>query len=65
MQNFIVLGIIPGTNIQTTFSFWLGVAGVLLLVAAMPHIIRIAQALYRMVLHVRLAWAIERWEIVA
>ncbi len=25
MQNFIVLGIIPGTNYQTTFSFWLTV----------------------------------------
>lgn len=27
MENFIVLGIIPGTDYQTTFSFWLGVAG--------------------------------------
>lgn len=25
MQNFIVLGIIPGTNIQTDLNFWLGV----------------------------------------
>jgi hypothetical protein len=23
MQNFIVLGIIPGTNFQTSFNFWL------------------------------------------
>jgi hypothetical protein len=26
MQNFIVLGIIPGTSIQLTFNFWLYVA---------------------------------------
>lgn len=26
MQSFIVLGIIPGTNIQTTLNFWLVVA---------------------------------------
>lgn len=26
MQSFIVLGIIPGTNIQTTLNFWVGVA---------------------------------------
>ncbi|HSX15757.1 MAG TPA: hypothetical protein VLF40_03115 [Candidatus Saccharimonadales bacterium] len=29
MQNFIVLGIVPGTNVQTTFSFWLAVGGTL------------------------------------
>jgi hypothetical protein len=26
MQSFIVLGIIPGTNLQLTFNFWLYVA---------------------------------------
>lgn len=29
MQSFIVLGIIPGTNIQTNLNFWLVVAGLL------------------------------------
>jgi len=29
MQSFIVLGIIPGTNIQTTLNFWI-VVGILL-----------------------------------
>jgi hypothetical protein len=26
MQTFIVLGLVPGTNIQLTFNFWLYVA---------------------------------------
>jgi len=33
MQNFIVLGIVPGTDFQITFSFWLAAAGTL---AALP-----------------------------
>jgi hypothetical protein len=65
MQNFIVLGIIPGTNIQTTFSFWLWVAGTLLFAASLPQLTRTAVALYRIALRVRLAWMIERWEIIA
>ncbi len=26
MQGFIVLGLVPGTNIQLTFNFWLSIA---------------------------------------
>lgn len=29
MQTFIVLGLVPGTNLQLTFTFWLYVAIVL------------------------------------
>jgi hypothetical protein len=40
MQNFIVLGIIPGTSIQLNFSFWLSAA---ILLACLP----VARALWR------------------
>jgi hypothetical protein len=33
MQSFIVLGIIPGTNIQTTLNFWLVVTILFALIA--------------------------------
>ena len=33
MQSFIVLGIIPGTNIQTNLNFWIAVTAVLILFA--------------------------------
>jgi len=38
MQSFIVLGIIPGTNIQTDLNFWVGVTAVLILVSQRAHI---------------------------
>ncbi len=34
MQSFIVLGIIPGTNIQTNLNFWIYVAIVLAILAS-------------------------------
>jgi len=33
MQSFIVLGIVPGTNIQTTLNFWLVVTILLAVIA--------------------------------
>jgi len=35
MQNFIVLGIIPGTNFEATFNFWLSLA---ILLASLPFV---------------------------
>jgi hypothetical protein len=40
MQNFIVLGIIPGTNYQTTFAFWLGLSVALLLLPMLRRLWR-------------------------
>jgi len=40
MQNFIVLGIVPGTNLQLTFDFWLYTAVVLLIVPLMASLWR-------------------------
>jgi hypothetical protein len=39
MQNFIVLGIIPGTDYQTTFTFWLVVAAIVLGLLSLPRIV--------------------------
>lgn len=50
MQNFIVLGIIPGTNFQTTFDFWLGAGAVLF---SLPLLLRLYHK--RHVLHAYLA----------
>ncbi len=30
MQNFIVLGLVPGTHIQLTFTFWLIVSSIVI-----------------------------------
>jgi len=41
MQSFIVLGIIPGTNIQTTLGFWVIISVMLLVVLFRSKIIAI------------------------
>lgn len=40
MQSFIVLGIIPGTDFQTTFNFWIMMAGMLFCAPLVSKIIR-------------------------
>lgn len=56
MQNFIVLGIVPGTNFQTTFSFWLAVS---LVLGSLPVAIRVWRKRHA-VIAVVLAWYIFR-----
>jgi hypothetical protein len=51
MQSFIVLGIVPGTNYQVNFMFWVYV--VLGLFVAMPLISRVARK--RHIVRARLA----------
>jgi len=43
MQSFIVLGIIPGLNIQTNFTFWVSLT---LGVASIPLVLRILRLRY-------------------
>lgn len=54
MQEFLVLGNIPGTNIQITFTAWLYTVCVLLLLTLVlkrsPHV---RQSIYRHVANVR------------
>jgi hypothetical protein len=54
MQSFIVLGIIPGTNLQTTFNFWVMMASMLFCVPLVSKIIRhhMPQRIYQAVLQV-------------
>lgn len=65
MQTFIVLGLVPGTNIQTTFNFWMWVIGVLLFMLALPHLLLLAEKIHYAALALGQAWLTERWEVVA
>lgn len=38
MQNFIVLGLVPGTQIQLTFIFWLGIAAAFFSLLMLVHV---------------------------
>ena len=60
MQSFVVLGIIPGTNFQTTFNFWLTVAVVLLVFAMRKRIVNARHVTQRQLAMWRIARAIER-----
>jgi hypothetical protein len=58
MYSFVVLGIIPGTNISISFSAWLAAAGLLVLVSfrkrvVRPEVVRVRQVLPASVLHRR------------
>ncbi|HUB93302.1 MAG TPA: hypothetical protein VMB52_02260 [Verrucomicrobiae bacterium] len=39
MQSFIVLGIIPGTTIQTTFNFWVALSVLMLVLVLRRQIV--------------------------
>ena len=65
MQNFIVLGIIPGTNLQTTFNFWLSVA---ICTASIPLIAWAWRHRYGVIAYIialRVAWLIDRHQLQA
>ncbi len=44
MQELLVLGLIPGTNIQITFTIWLAAAVAVLLAATYVHRARLIEA---------------------
>ncbi len=65
MQNFIVLGIIPGTNFQTTFNFWLTVAIGLSTLVYMPKLIAMGRQLRLYIAARQIAHTINRFELIA
>jgi hypothetical protein len=50
MYSFIVLGIIPGTNISISFSAWLGLVGLVMVVVLRPRLARSQSVSMRQVL---------------
>lgn len=63
MEEFIVLGIIPGTNYQTTFTFWMAVSAV---VAAIPVFVSLWRRRYTLIsfgLSLYIAWWISRRQL--
>jgi hypothetical protein len=65
MQNFIVLGIIPGTNIQTNFGFWIGMAAVFGLLLTRYRWVTIGARARNYLLLRKIARTIDRFDLVA
>ena len=65
MQNFIVLGIVPGTNYQITFSFWLEVVLLLCMVINIPRIIHFGRYVWRTYMLYRIARTISHLDLIA
>lgn len=65
MQNFIVLGIIPGTNIQTNLNFWLLVAVGLVGFILRLHILAGLERLQRYLVIRRIARTINHLDLIS
>jgi hypothetical protein len=65
MQNFIVLGIVPGTNLQLTFNFWLLAIAALVGLLAIKRAWRYRDALRVYIVSVQLDWVIDRSQMPA
>ncbi|GEM_PF-1132200 len=63
MQSFIVLGIIPGTNIQTTLNFWLAVTAILVLVTFRRRMWALCSYVQRQLVVRRIAHTIKNYEL--
>jgi hypothetical protein len=63
MQSFIVLGIIPGTNIQTTLNFWLAVTALLVLLIFRRRLQAVGSRVRRELMVRRIARTIETSEL--
>jgi hypothetical protein len=64
MQNFIVLGIIPGTNYQTTFNFWLAIAAAFLVLMYIPKYVAVAKHMRTYLGMRQIARTIDHFELV-
>jgi hypothetical protein len=64
MQNFIVLGIIPGTDYQTTFSFWMTVAFLFVALLYMPRYAAIVRRVRMYVAMRKIAHTIDRFDLI-
>ena len=65
MQDFIVLGIIPGTDYQLTFTFWLAVAGTLVVLPVLVRLWRRRYAFAAILLSLYVARLISRRRLLA
>jgi len=65
MQDFIVLGIIPGTEYQTTFTFWVAVSAVIIAIPLLIRLWRKRFVLIALVLSAYVAWQISRRQLQA
>ncbi len=63
MQSFIVLGIVPGTNFQTTFNFWLTITVLLGVFALRRYIVAARRYVQRELTARRIAHAIDRCQL--
>ena len=63
MQSFIVLGIIPGTNIQTTLNFWIIVGMLLGILACRTQLMLIYSRLHAYLMVRAMARIIDHYEL--
>lgn len=65
MQSFIVLGIIPGTNIQTNLNFWLIVATALLVFVLRAQLVAARNFIQLLITAQKIAHIINHFELTA
>ena len=63
MQSFIVLGIIPGTNIQITLNFWLAVTALLVVFMLRKRLKVARNSVQRQLIAYRIARTIDSCEL--
>jgi uncharacterized protein (DUF983 family) len=63
MQNLIVLGIIPGTHIQTTLNFWIAVYLLLSVVVFRARLTLLRSAFQSYLIAVQIARTIDSFEL--
>jgi len=65
MQDFIVLGIIPGTSIQITFNYWLYAAISLLALSLLKAVWRRRSSIREYIVALLISRVIARYQVLA
>jgi len=65
MQSFIVLGIIPGTNVELNFSFWVAVWSSLICTPLVRALWRRRSLVHEFIVAVKISWFIDRYQVSA
>lgn len=65
MQNLLVLGIVPGTNIQITFTVWLNAIAILCGLKLLRYAWQHRADLHRLYVILRIALVIDQGQILA
>lgn len=65
MQNFIVLGLVPGTNFQITFAYWLNVILAIVGLLALRSAWRRRTAIHLFLAGLQIALIIDRGQVQA